>query len=337
LPECHNRLIGEIARRQPNTVVVLMNGSAVIMPWAKQVKAIVEAWLGGQAGGEALARMLTGKINPSGKLSETFPHQLRDTPAFLNFPGKNGDTLYGEGVFVGYRYYEKKRIEPLFPFGFGLSYTSFSYSGLKISPVSLNQPGEVEVEFSVQNTGERAGKEVVQLYVREENPFLTRPDKELKRFAKIELQPEETKTLVFTLRPRDFASYDLQAGGWRVHPGEYVVLVGGSSADTPLQEILQIEAGDTDLPHLTRYSMLKEFAAHPKGRETYEQLVEGIIQMVGSTDDDMSDIDRENREKAANMMRSFLDDMPIFKMVAFTRGAYSEEMIEELLAKVNDG
>lgn len=167
LPAGHNALIQAVSAVQPSTVVVLMNGSAVTMPWARKVKAIVEVWLGGQAGGGAIADALTGRVNPSGKLSETFPLRLEDTPPYPNFPARNKESNYGEGIFIGYRHYDVRKLTPLFPFGFGLSYTTFAYSDLRVSADVFNEADGLTVEVNVRNAGPVAGKEVVQLYVHE--------------------------------------------------------------------------------------------------------------------------------------------------------------------------
>ena len=186
LPASHNALVDAVLDVQPNTVVVLMNGSAVAMPWAARAPAILEAWLGGQAGGGAIADVLLGRVNPAGRLSETFPIALADTPAYLDFPGDgDGRSHFTDRLFTGYKSYDARGIEPLFPFGHGLSYTSFEYSGLRVA--GLN------VTLTVANTGDRAGAEVVQLYVRERAPRLRRPDKELRAFAKPELEPGEQR------------------------------------------------------------------------------------------------------------------------------------------------
>ena len=191
MPSGHNQLIETVSGAQPNVVVVLMNGSAITMPWADRVKGIVEAWLGGQAGGGAIADVITGAINPSGKLSETFPKRLEDTPTFPNFPGRNRQANYGEGVFIGYRYFDIKDAEPLFPFGFGLSYTTFEYTGIKASAPSIKDTDQVAIEVTVKNTGHIPGKEIIQLYVHERNPAVLRPKKELKAFDKVTLAPGE--------------------------------------------------------------------------------------------------------------------------------------------------
>ena len=198
LPECQNRLIGEILEVQPNTVVVLHNGSPVEMPWINDVKGILEAYLGGQAGGAAVANILYGIVNPSGKLAETIPVKLADNPSYLNFGG--GDKVeYREGVFVGYRYYDTKQMEVAYPFGYGLSYTTFTYSNLQISNTNPTEKDTITVSVDVTNTGKVAGKEVVQLYVKDMTASAIRPEKELKGFEKVQLAPDETKTVTMEL------------------------------------------------------------------------------------------------------------------------------------------
>ena len=207
LPECQNRLIGEILEVQPNTVIVLHNGSPVEMPWINNVKGILEAYLGGQAGGAAVANILYGIVNPSGKLAETIPVKLADNPSYLNFGG--GDKVeYREGVFVGYRYYDTKQMEVAYPFGYGLSYTTFAYSNLQISNTNPTEKDTITVSVDVTNTGSIAGKEIVQLYVKDMTASTTRPEKELKGFEKVQLAPGETKTVTMELDKRSFAWYN---------------------------------------------------------------------------------------------------------------------------------
>src|SRR5690606_31966250 len=184
LPDNHNRLIEAGAAVQPNIVVVLSNGSPVEMPWIGQVKGVLEAYLGGQAAGGAIADLLFGEVNPSGKLAETFPKELRHNPSHLNFPGEGDRVEYREGLFVGYRHYEARGIEPLFPFGHGLSYTTFEYTEITLDKSAISDHETVRVSVKVKNTGNRAGKEVVQLYVRDVVSSVTRPEKELKSFQK---------------------------------------------------------------------------------------------------------------------------------------------------------
>ncbi len=184
-------------RLQPNTIVVLHNGGAVAMPWIDGSKAILEAGLGGQAVGGAIVDILSGMVNPSGKLAETFPVRIQDTPSFLNYPGEANKVYYGERLFVGYRYYDKKQIKPLFPFGYGLSYTTFEYTHLHIDKTAMNVGETLDVTVTVHNKGPRAGKEVIQLYVQSLTSQFTRPNKELKAFAKVALEPGESKDVPY--------------------------------------------------------------------------------------------------------------------------------------------
>ncbi|MBI1179747.1 MAG: beta-D-glucoside glucohydrolase [Alphaproteobacteria bacterium] len=225
-------LVDAVAAANPNTVVVLQNGAPVTMPWLSRVRAVLTAWLPGQEGGHAVARVLTGAVAPSGKLPHTMPARLEDNPSFVHYPGTR-DADYGEGIFVGYRYYDKARIEPLFPFGFGLSYTRFAYSDLR-GPGRV-APGEAfTVSVVVTNTGGVAGKETVQLYVEQPAPSEVRPLRELKGFRKIALAPGEHGAVSFRLAPRDLARYDVHECTWVAEPGLYRIHVGGSSRDLPL-------------------------------------------------------------------------------------------------------
>jgi beta-glucosidase len=252
LPAGHNQLIEAVVSVQPNVAVVLMNGSAIVMPWANQVKAIVEAWLGGQAGGGAIADALAGKINPSGKLSETFPARLEDTPPYPEFPARDKEAKYGEGIFIGYRYYDTRKVTPSFPFGFGLSYTTFAYSDLQVNATTIKDTDGVTVKVKVKNTGPVPGKEVVQLYLHEQCTKVVRPEKELKAFAKVALQPGEESTVSLHLANRDFAYYDVSIHDWAVNPGKFDLLVGGSSRDLPLKQTIELTATLTRYPRLTR-------------------------------------------------------------------------------------
>ncbi len=231
LPGKQNALVEQVAAANPRTIVVLNTGSPITMPWLEKVAAVVQAWYPGQECGNAIADVLFGDVTPSGKLPQTFPVRLEDNPAYLNFPGENGKVYYGEGLFVGYRYYDKKHIAPLFPFGFGLSYTTFSYSPLRLSVQEINPDDTLQVSVDVTNTGLRAGKEVVQLYVRDKQARLQRPDKELKAFAKVHLEPGECKTVTLSIGRSALAYYDDLAHKWVAEAGEFEVLVGASSQD----------------------------------------------------------------------------------------------------------
>ena len=236
-----NELITAVADANPRTVVILNAGAPVSMPWVDQVAAVVEAYYPGMENGNAVVSVLLGKVNPSGKLPVTFPVRLEDSPAFINaaFPGSR-EVNYGEGIFVGYRYYDKKGVTPLFPFGHGLSYTSFAYSDLKVAKkVNAGQP--VEVSLVVTNTGKVAGKEVVQLYVSDAKSSLPRPPKELKGFAKVDLKPGEVGTVTFSLDERALAFYDPHKKKWVAEQGVFEVLVGSSSRDIRLKAKFELK------------------------------------------------------------------------------------------------
>jgi beta-glucosidase len=234
LPGDQAKLIEQVAAANPNTIVVLNAGSPLNLHWLDKVAAVVQAWYLGQETGNAIADVLFGDVNPSGKLPTTFPKRLQDNPAYLNYPGENGQVLYGEGLFVGYRYYEKKDIAPLFPFGHGLSYTTFAYRNLTLDAATVGPGDEIRVGVHVQNTGARAGQEVVQLYVRDVECSLMRPEKELKAFAKVALQPGETRTVTFTLTREALSFYDPAGRGWTAEPGDFEALIGSSSRDIHL-------------------------------------------------------------------------------------------------------
>ncbi|MBN2499475.1 MAG: glycoside hydrolase family 3 C-terminal domain-containing protein [Anaerolineales bacterium] len=235
LPGEQAKLIKKVSKANPNTVVVLSTGSSVVMPWLKKVPAVLETWYLGQEAGNAIADVIFGDVNPSGKLTQTFPKRLQDNPAYINYPGENGKVYYGEGIFVGYRYYEAKDVEPLFPFGYGLSYTKFKYSNLKLDKVQYTGEDEIQVSLDVKNTGKVAGKEVVQVYVRDVKSKLVRPEKELKGFAKVALDPGETKTVTITLDQAALSYYDDASKQWIAEPGKFQALVGSSSQDIHLK------------------------------------------------------------------------------------------------------
>ena len=231
LPHRQNELISRVAAANKNTVVVLQSGSPVAMPWLDQVAAVIQAWYPGQEAGNSIADVLLGKAEPGGRLPQTFPHRLEDDPAFINYPGEGGRVRYGEGLYVGYRYYEKKKIEPLFPFGFGLSYTQFRYGALTLSAETIGSGGTVEASIEVANVGDREGSTVVQFYVADEQASVSRPNKELKRFVKARLTPGEKRTITVTLDMGCLAFFDVATRSWSAEAGGFTLLVGSSSAD----------------------------------------------------------------------------------------------------------
>jgi beta-glucosidase len=279
LPLKQDELIQRVTAANPKTVVVLNVGSPVSMPWANDVAAILQYWLPGQEGGNALADVLFGDVNPSGKLPTTHPLRYQDNPAYINFPGENGKVYYGEGIFVGYRYYEKREMAVRFPYGFGLSYTTFEYSDLKLDKDTYGPEDTITATLTVKNTGKRAGQEVVQLYVRDEQARLARPEKELKAFAKVALEAGQSKTVTLTLDRQSLAFYDPSIPGWVAEEGRFEVLVGASSADIRLQAAFHY-TGD-DLTAVARTftldSLLKDLLADPRAKAVLEKHIPEVL------------------------------------------------------------
>ncbi|MET1175196.1 beta-glucosidase family protein [Paenibacillus amylolyticus] len=328
LPDNHIRLIEEIAKVQSRVVVVLSNGSPVEMPWLPQVQAVLEAYLGGQAVGGAIADLLYGEVNPSGKLAETFPAKLSHNPSYLNFPGEGDRVDYREGIFVGYRYYDKKELEPLFPFGYGLSYTTFEYADLKVDRTELTDQDEVNVQVRVTNTGDRAGKEIVQLYVSDVESTVIRPVRELKGFAKVALEPGESKVVSFTLNKRSFAYYNVDMKDWHVETGEFEIQVGSSSRDIRVHTRVNVESTATFLPTYTRNSTLGDIQRDPAHKQLLDQALQQFQEASGFGGDDAGD--------HADMMDAMMKYMPLRALVAFSGGAMTEEAMNELLEQLNN-
>jgi beta-glucosidase len=226
-----DRLVEAIFEANPNMVVINQSGSPVAMPWADKVPAILQAWYQGQEAGNALGDVLFGKQSPSGKLPTTFPKRLEDNPAYHNWPGENLRVIYGEGIFVGYRHFERMKIEPLFPFGHGLTYTHFSYGEAKISGRFLSDSGALVVSVPITNDGQMAAHEIVQLYIRDVKSRLPRPSKELQGFSKVFLEPGDTKTVQLSIDRHSVGYYDTSLQSWIAEEGAFNVLIGASSAD----------------------------------------------------------------------------------------------------------
>ena len=243
LPGRQNELIQAVAAANPRTVVVLQSGGPVEMPWIDKVAAVLEGWYPGQEAGNALADVLTGKAEPGGRLPQTFPVKWADNPTQSQdrevYPGLEGKVRYEEGVFIGYRHYDRHGVAPLFPFGFGLSYTSFALSGLSVDASAFEADGDASVSVTVTNTGARAGSDVVQLYVGDQEASEPRPEKELKAFAKVELAPGEARKVSFTLDARAFAFYKTAAQHWLVEPGRFTLRAARSAADPGLVASLE--------------------------------------------------------------------------------------------------
>ncbi|WP_080838083.1 glycoside hydrolase family 3 C-terminal domain-containing protein [Cohnella massiliensis] len=260
LPASHLRLIEAAAGVNPNVVVVNHSGSAIdVGPFESLARAIVHAWLPGQAGGSAIANVLFGETNPSGKLTETFPLALEHNPSYLSFPGHIRKVHYNEGIFVGYRYYDAKKLDVRYPFGYGLSYSRFDYSRLELSAADLTNGELLRVKFDVTNRGDRAGKEIAQVYVRDVLSSVAKPEKELKGFAKVELAPGETKTVEIELDERAFAHYCEHLGRFAVESGDFAILVGASSRDIRLSAQVAFRSEDDIREPLTSDHSLKEW------------------------------------------------------------------------------
>ncbi len=334
MPESQNRLIEAVAEANPNTVVVLHNGSPVEMPWIGKVKGVLEAYLGGQAVGIAEVRVLFGDVNPSGHLPESFPVKLEDNPSFLFYGGEPRGTEYREGIFVGYRYYDKKKMDVLFPFGHGLSYTTFEYSGLKLSADAIRDTESVTATVTVKNTGKRAGKAVVQLYVGDTEGFenAVRPVRELKGFRKVALEPGESKEVSFTLDKRSFAYWNTQLHDWYVETGDFSVEVGDSVANLPLKASLKVES-TAELPRTySMDSIFMDLMADPKARTVFEPFLKGLAAVFGG--------DEEKSEAAGeavseDMGAAMMNYMPLRGMASFGGDRNTVALIEDMLKKLN--
>ncbi len=332
LPTNQNALVEAVASVQPNTVVVLHGGAAVLLPWADKVRAVLQMHLGGERTGEAAVRLLFGKANPSGKLAETWPLRLEDNPSYLNFPGFNGEVEYREGIYIGYRYYDKKKLAVKYPFGHGLSYTEFTYSDLALEKDSITEGEAVTVTCKVRNSGNAAGAEVVQLYIGEANPGVARPVKELKGFEKLFLASGEEKTVSFSLDSRSFAYYEPRIHDWFVESGKYVIEVGSSSRDIRLSGEISM-TGSREIPiYYTRTSTIGDLLKSAKGRAFMEQMMQ---KLHGSEEAKKAETDNLNNmgEGSERMAQTMMAEMPLGAIVTF--GRMTDEQLDGLIAMLN--
>lgn len=276
LPGDHVQLLREIAEVNEQVIVVTHSGSALdLNELLPHLKGLIHAWLPGEAGAGALAEIIFGKINPSGKLSETFPLCREHNPAYLHFPGTVEKVEYREGIFTGYRYYDEKNMEVQYPFGYGLSYTTFFYSGLRLSTPEISSGEKLTAEVDIQNTGDRKGSEVVQLYVGYSGKSaVRRPPRELKNFTRIELAPGEEKTVSMELKERDFAFYSEKLGRFAVESGTYKIMIGSSSRDIHLSETVELKSKDEVRPELTPDHSFRTFLQDERTAEKMEQALE---------------------------------------------------------------
>ena len=322
IPKNHSALIEAVAEVQSNIVVVLSNGSAIEMPWINEVNGVLEAYLGGQALGGAIADILFGHANPCGKIAETFPLELSHNPSYINFPGEGDKVEYKEGIFIGYRYYDKTNTKILFPFGHGLSYTTFEYTDISIDKKEIFDKETVTVTVKVKNTGKVSGKEIIQLYVKDIESSVIRPEKELKGFEKIELKPGEEKSVAFVLSKRAFAYYNTDIKDWYVESGEFEILVGKSSKQIELKEYVKVNSTTVIEKKYHRNSTLGEIMADPIGLEILKQF--GLIQ------------DQEGAEQD-EMVMAMLRYMPLRGVVNLSQGRFKEENLKMILEKLNHG
>lgn len=323
IPPNQSALIEAVAAVNPNTVVVLENGSPIVMPWANKVPAILEMYLAGEAVGEAEVKLLYGEVNPSGKLAETFPYKMSDNPSYLNFPGEGTEVHYHEGIYVGYRYYDKKEMPVQFPFGYGLSYTTFEYSNLSVSHT-------LAVSCKVKNTGSRAGKEVVQLYIASEKSNVGRPVRELKGFEKVMLEPGEEKQISFQLDNSSFAYYEPRIHDWFVESGNYMIEIGASSRDIKLTTSVSIE-GATSLPlEVTAYTPVGPILTTQKGSELVGPLLANLLTIAR---EQQGDADTGMGEAGDEMGQSMLNEMPLASLCGYI--GMDDDGLNALVSRLN--
>ena len=332
MPACQNRLIEAVAGANPNTVVVLHNGSPVEMPWLGKVKAVLEAYLGGQAVGIATVRLLYGDANPCGHLAETFPVKLSDNPSYLYYGGEGNEADYREGVFVGYRYYDKKEMPVLFPFGFGLSYTTFACSNLRLSGAKITDQETLTAAVTVTNTGSRAGKTVVQLYVGDRESTVLRPIRELKGFEKVELQPGESRDVTFTLDKRAFAYWNAAIHDWHVETGAFTIEVGQSSRDIEVSGEVTVESTVALPRHYTADSIFMDVMADPKAKEALGPML-ASIQKAFAPSADAGDAAQE--AISADMGLAMMRYMPLRGLVSFSPDKVTDDTLKQLLDALN--
>lgn len=329
LPSEQLRCIAAIAAERDDVVVVLANGSVVTVgDFDASVAAVLECWLGGQASGGAVADLLLGAVNPSGKLTETIPHRIEDTTAFGNFPGAERTVRYGEGLFVGYRGHDAASDDVAYPFGFGLSYTTFSYGDLTVDGIDggqgdLDDP-VVEVAATITNTGDVAGAEVVQLYVGSVGAPVPRPPRELRGFTKVVLEPGRTERVRFVLSRRDLARWSTRRHAWVFDPGTYSFAVAASSRDLRLVDTVEVP-GTVTAEVLDTYSTLAEWLDHPTGRDRL------VAEMKASPVGDLSPILDD-----ASLVK-VIGQFPLRRLLPMLGGAFSLDELEALIAEVNAG
>jgi len=358
LPKNHIELLKAVAKVNPNIVVLLSTGSVVTMPWLSDVKGLLMLYLGGEAGAQAAVDVLFGEVNPSGRLAETFPIRLEDNPSYNYFPGGDKTVEYRESIFVGYRYYDTAAVKVLFPFGYGLSYTTFDYSDLKVKIVD----DQVIGKLTVTNSGLVAGAEVIQVYVKAQDNSVLRASHELKAFKKVFLKPAESKEITFVLDERAFAYYEPAKAAWLIPTGDYVIEIGKSSRDICLTQTIHIQKDNVDLSlkmpevyHLTKPNLVisqEDFAKivqqplKPMNRKPHESYnLNSTMAEIAKTKTGQQLITQLQAKFKAmnagsddeeNMFEKMLMDIPIRSLSMFTQGAINRQQIMHLLTAMNE-
>lgn len=340
MPANQNELIARISKVQPNVVVVLHSGSPIAMPWLDKVAGVLQMYLAGQASGGAAVNLLFGDATPCGKLAETFPLHLEDNPSYLNFPGNREKVCYQEGVFIGYRYYDKKKMDVLFPFGYGLSYTDFTYSNMKVTVNGKNatdvdvikETDEIIVSADITNTGNCDGAEIVQLYIKNPVVYEIRPEKELRDFAKVFLKAGETKTVTFTLNARAFSYYETRIHDWYAESGDYEILLASSSRDIRLQDTVSI-TGSKKIPFVADYvTTCEDVELFAKDGSALDEMLRGSG-FAEATDHDGDD---SMGSGTADMMKAMFTGTPLHSILSFSSEELTYEDIQDTIRKLNE-
>lgn len=340
MPANQNELIARISEVQPNVVVVLHSGSPIAMPWLDKVAGVLQMYLAGQASGGAAVNLLFGDATPCGKLAETFPLHLEDNPSYLNFPGNREKVCYQEGVFIGYRYYDKKKMDVLFPFGYGLSYTDFTYSNMKVTVNGKNatdvdvikETDEIIVSADITNTGNCDGAEIVQLYIKNPVVYEIRPEKELRDFAKVFLKAGETKAVTFTLNARAFSYYETRIHDWYAESGDYEILLASSSHDIRLQDTVSI-TGSKKIPFVADYvTTCEDVELFAKDGSALDEMLRGSG-FAEATDHDGDD---SMGSGTADMMKAMFTGTPLHSILSFSSEELTYEDIQDTIRKLNE-
>ena len=340
MPANQNELIARISEVQPNVVVVLHSGSPIAMPWLDKVAGVLQMYLAGQASGGAAVNLLFGDATPCGKLAETFPLHLEDNPSYLNFPGNREKVCYQEGVFIGYRYYDKKKMDVLFPFGYGLSYTDFTYSNMKVTVNGKNaadvdvikETDEIVVSADITNTGNCDGAEIVQLYIKNPVVYEIRPEKELRDFAKVFLKAGETKTVTFTLNARSFSYYETRIHDWYAESGDYEILLASSSRDIRSQDTVSI-TGSKKIPFVADYvTTCEDVELFAKDGSALDEM----LRRSGFAEATDHDGDDSMGSGTADMMKAMFTGTPLHSILSFSSEELTYEDIQDTIRKLNE-